>query len=270
VNPAIVRFVATLLFSLLTVAPGAAAQGVALLPSVGPAGEDDRRDVDTALRRALGSVDDLDLLSPVATRDNLMSLAEMGLVCLPEDVPCLVKLGIVADVAWVLVPEVGKPSGTGASRTVEIEIGVIDVAAGKRARAVDGTVALSDGDAVGALARRAMALPEKPDDKPDDKLPDDKLPDDKLPDDKLPPDDPPDAAAGPSAGVLLAGIGGVVAGVSLVGAIVSDLVFLNVIAADKDTRQNMVPVGAILWGTTAIGAITAGIGAVMLAEEAPE
>jgi hypothetical protein len=260
-----VRSVAALLL-LLSAAPGAAAQGVALLPSVGPAGEDDRRDVDAALRRALGEVDSLDLLSPVATRDNLMSLAEMGLVCLPEDVACLVKLGIVADVAWVLVPEVEKASSTGVDRTIQIEIGVIDVASGKRARIVDGKVALSDAGAMGALARRAMALQNDDKPPPDDPPPDDPPPDDPPPDDP-PPDEP---AAGPSPGLLLAGIGGVVAGVSLVGAIVSDLVFLNVIAANKETRETMVPVGAVLWGTTVIGAITAGVGAYMLSEEAPE
>ena len=66
---------------------------VALLASVGTTSEENRHDVDAALRQALRDEDSVDLLSPVETNQHVMSFAEMGLVCLPEDVACLVKLG---------------------------------------------------------------------------------------------------------------------------------------------------------------------------------
>ena len=256
VNPATVRFAATLLLT-LSASSGAAAQGVALLPAVGPAAEDDRRDVDAALRRALADVEELDLLAPMATRDNLMSLAEMGLVCLPEDVPCLVKLGLVSNVVWVLVPVVKKLAG----RTIAVEIGVIDVGTAKRARTIEGKVSLDDDVALGNLARRAMGIVPTSMDTPPDRPPD-----------VTPPaegegEGEGEHAAAPSPGVILAGVGGIVAGVSLVGVTVVELVYINAIAADKDTRRNIQPLGAVLWGTTVLGAVALGAGIYLLTEE---
>ncbi|HEY4223488.1 MAG TPA: hypothetical protein VGO62_19155, partial [Myxococcota bacterium] len=108
----------------------AAPLSVALLPSVGNAKEDVRRDLDGSLRQALQEEDRIDLLSPVETRQHVMSLAELGMVCLPEDIGCLVKLGIDANVSVLLVPSAQKTAGA----ELDVEIVVIDVAASTRTR----------------------------------------------------------------------------------------------------------------------------------------
>jgi hypothetical protein len=239
-----------------------ATASVALLPAVGPASGDDRHDLDDALRQGLLEADEIDLLSPVETRQQLMSLAEMGLVCLPEDVPCLVKLGLVSNVVWVLVPVVEKPAG----RDIKIHIGVVDVAAAKLLRTVDGSMSLDDSAALAALAVGAMGLGPST---PSPTGPGD------LPGDGARPDEGSSGANGagagstapaPAPGLIVAGIGGMVAGLSLVGATVCDLVYLNVIAADKDTRKNLQPVGAVLWGTTVLALVAVGAGVYLMAE----
>lgn len=256
--PPILRPAAALLTLLLLASTARAAPApTAILPVVGPASDDERRDLDGALRQALLEADEIDLLSPVETRQHLMSLAEMGLVCLPEDVPCLVKLGLVSSVAWVLVPVVKKPAG----RTIAVEIGVIDVGTAKRARTIEGKVSLDDDVALGNLARRAMGIVPTSTDTPPDRPPD-----------VTPPAEGEGEGEGepvtaPSPGVILAGIGGIVAGVSLVGVTVVELVYINAIAADKDTRRNIQPLGAVLWGTTVLGAVALGAGIYLLTEE---
>ena len=132
---------------------------VALLPSVGSAKEDVRRDLDSTLRQALLDEDKVDLLSPVETREHVMSLAEMGLVCLPEDVACLVKLGIVAKVDLVLVP-VGTASGK--SKELDVEVTVIDVAKSAKVRAVQGHFAPSDTAQAAALVKKALGAGDVP------------------------------------------------------------------------------------------------------------
>ena len=258
-----VRFAALPLLILFGATSAQAARApVALLPSVGTASDDKRRDVDGAFRQALLDADELDLQSPVETRGHLMGLAEMGLVCLPEDVACLVKLGIVANVAWVLVPVVDEPD----AGALPIEISAIDVAKGNRARVVDATVPVSDDDAIGAVALRALGLqPALPPELPPDPPPD------------LPPDPPGEGEGegepteeGLSPGVLVTGIGGAVAGVALVSAVISDLVFFNVIAANKETRESIQPFGVAMWGVTALGLAATGVGIYLLTEEAPE
>lgn len=265
-----VRLAAALLLTLSLAAHAASATlrseplPTALLPAVGPASEEERRDLDGALRQALLDANEIDLLSPVETRQQLLSLAEMGLVCLAEDVPCLVKLGLVSNVAWVLVPVMARPAG----RTVVVEIGVIDVAAAKRVRTVEGKVSLDDESALEKLARRAMGLAEAtPPDKPPDPPPDVEAPPSEGEGEGAKEKGGAAADVAPSPGVIVAGIGGVVAGVSLVSATVVELVFANVIQADKDTRRNIQPFGAVLWGTTALGALAVGAGIYLLTEE---
>lgn len=230
-----------------------AATLVALLPSVGPAADAARRDIDAGLRKALLQEESVDLLAPVETRQHVMSLAELGLVCLPDDIPCLAKLGIVANVAWVLVPVV---IALGAD-TFEVRIDLIDVAASSRARSVKGRVGRDDDRATASLVRRALDLPPRAED----------------------PDGPADPVDGPTdrgaagaasaalpLGVIVAAAGGAVAGLSLVGAVVCDLVYTDALdVADKDTRRDVIqPLGATLWATTLVGAVAAGAGAALI------
>ena len=258
---------AALLALLLSRAAAAATAPVAILPSVGGAKEDARRELDGALRGALNDEDTVDLLSPPETRDHVMSLAEMGLVCLPEDVACLVKLGIVANVSLVLVPVAEK----GAGDKLEVEIAAIDVTTSQRARAVKAKVAPTDERAVAALIHRALGLPERepPPPRPPPHPPEpDKPPPDKPPPDKPPPDDPPAGAAkAPPVGVIVTGVAGALAGLALAGALTCDLIYADTLkVADAATRKNLVqPLGATLWATTALAAAGLGAGIYLIA-----
>jgi hypothetical protein len=220
-------------------APAGAAPA-AVLTSVGSADEGVRRELDEVIRRALLAEPSLELLSPAETTSQLMSLAEMGLVCLPEDVPCFVKLGIVANVSWVLVPVVD-----GAAGAVEVQIDLVDVAAGQRARSVRSRLARGDEEAVAVLVRRALGREAAAE-----------------------PDPPPNPAVptAPPLGALVAGAGGAVLGLSLAGAVLCDLIYTNTLAvADARTRRDVVqPLGLGLWLTTALGAATVGAGAYLL------
>ena len=250
------RFPAALLLT-LTLAPRAASAlpaSAAILPAFAPTSDDDldlsnlldKDLLDQALHQALATADDIALVSAKDTRQQLTSLADMGLVCSSDDVQCLVKIGLASSVSWLLVPVV---TGT-VGRTVAVRIAVVDVGKAVCARTVTGEVALEDQVAISALVRRALPRARAADSRTND-----------------PPKDvmvrsnerAPEQSA-PSAGAMVAGFGVVVAGVSLVSATVVELVFANVIPANVETRTNIKPVGAVLWGTTLLGAAAIGTG----------
>ncbi len=264
---------------LLAVSVAAAPAPVAVLPSVGTASEGVRRDVDSALRGALLDIESIDLLSPVETRRHLVSLAEMGLVCLPDDVTCLVKLGLAANVSFVLVPEATPADDD----MVDVEIGVIDVSEAQRARTV--TAHLSTGDAAAAvsLVHRALGLDAPAPADPAKDPPDRVVPDDTV-DHKTPPvdddgrahptlDDTDDGAgAAPAEGKPLApaavvtGVAAAVGVIALGGAVTCDLLYSDTLPlADAKTRKDIIqPVGAGLWVTTAFALAGVGAGAYLL------
>ena len=251
-----------LLLLLLAAAPasaGAAAAAppaaIALLPSVGTAKEEQRRDLDGLLRQALLDDDHVELLSPVETREHLMSLAEMGLVCLPEDVACLVKLGIIANVAVVLVP-VGNKAASG--KDIDVELSVIDVAASRSLRTVSAHFAADDLAEAKALVAKALVIEPK------------KI---KAPDDHNSGPPPATATQKPlPTGVLVTGVSGAVAVLALTGAVTCDLIYSDALkGVDAKTRQNLVqPVGATLWVTTVLAAAGVGAGVYLMATAPPD
>ena len=267
----------------LTVAPSVYAaepQPIALLTSVGVGGDADKRDVDTGLRAALLREDTVDLLAPVETRQHVNSMAEMGLICLPEDTACLAKLGILANVALVLVPVVDK----GKPGKVTVSISVIDVGGAKRVRAVNSELDPTDEAELTALARRAIGIEPKPttgDPSPDKGNGGDTKNggggdnqngggDNKNGggDVVTPPTTDP---AGPSLGIILASVGGAVGGLAIAGAIVCDLAYANVIQiADADTRKNVIqPAGVALWIAGGVGLVVLGSGIALTFSDAP-
>jgi hypothetical protein len=258
----------------LIAAASAAAQPIALLPAVGDAPEGERKSIDGALRAAFKTADGVQLQAPSDTKRHLLSLAEMGLVCVPEDVPCLSKLGIAADVALVMVPVAG--ASTGSSKTVSLTIAVVDVASSALLRTAKGTLSPTDDDKLRALV--AEALGKKP---PDPKPPDDPHPPDHPPDvppdvppDPPPHDPPPDTGAGPSAstiGFIVAGVGGALGGVGLIGAVACEAIYRDLVGDfDPNTRSAVINPGRALWITTGIGAVALASGLVVAVVTQPE
>jgi hypothetical protein len=249
-------------------AQGALAQSVALLPSVGGVPESERKAVDGALRKALNAVDGVRLQSAADTKRHVLSMAELGLVCLPDDIPCLAKIGLAADVALVLVPVV-EPARSGA---LDVAIGVIDVAKTTSVRTARADVDLEEADArdnLEALVDKALGRTGKPDVDPEPN-----------PDPKPHPDPDPtppvvEEAGSPmaTAGFAIAGIGGAVLGVGLLGATFCELAYAGIIGGfDAKTRADAIrPAGIGLWITGAIGAVALGSGLVLaLVAGAPE
>lgn len=247
--PSSVLVVFALVAAFAASAAGAEPAPYAVLPAVGPAPDDARRAMDAALRRALEHEESVALLAPGETRQHVLSLAEMGLVCLPEDVPCFAKLGIVANVSFVVVPAVAALRAD----ALHVKLDLIDVAASERLRSVSATLAPDDDRGAASLVRQALGLPPLPE----------------VPPEGAPGEDDNGVASvgeAPSPGVVLAIGGGVVAGASFLGAVVCDLVYTDVLGvADKDARQDVIqPLGATLWVTTVLGVVAAGVGAALI------
>lgn len=246
-----------LLLALAQASPGATA--VALLTAVGDAAEEQKREVDAGLREALEGEGDFSLLSAAETREQLSSLADMGLICLPEDTPCFVKLGMAAGVDLVLVPVASEADGKG----LTVQVHVVDVAAGGQARLVSAVVRDAGKQAWARLASQALGL---------------------MPADPPPPAEgegegegegeppPAPAAAGPSLGVIVTGVGGALTGIGLAGALVCDLIYGDVLhVASAQTRREVIqPLGAVMWISSAVGVGVLGSGIALMLTAPPE
>lgn len=243
------------------------AQAVALLPSVGGASDTDRKAVDTALRRAFTADDEVKLQSSSDTKRHVLSLAEMGLVCLTDDVPCLCKLGLAADVALVLVPVVEVEGG----RSFRVEIGVIDVPKSGVVRSVRAAIDPSKADEVEDLVDKALGRTttagRDPDPPPDG---------DPVPDPDPNPDPDPTPVGGEpmslsTVGFIVAGVGGGVLALGLGGAAFCELAYAGIIGGfDADTRATALrPAGIALWITGAVGAVALGSGLVLALVASP-
>jgi len=222
----------------------------ALLPAVGSASEVARRELDNSLRKLF--VDEqlvlesgLELLSPVETRDQVTSLAEMGLVCASHEVDCLVKFGIVADVSVVLVPVLDEP----AMGSFQGEIVVVDVKKKIEVRAVpvlfDKNAPLDSG-----LSRRVLGLSPRPSSHP-----------------PAPVVEVVNAEPFPWGPVLL-GTGGALMVLSGAGAVACDLTYVAT-GVPAETRAAVQPIGAVLWGVTAASFVVAGAAGVLMLTDGP-
>ena len=248
-----------LVLVLAQAAPGAGA--VALLSAVGEAGEGQKRGVDLALRGALEKEEGLALLSDAETREQLSSLADLGLICLPEDTPCFVKLGMAAGVDLVLVPVVSE-GGKG----LNVEVRAVDVATSGEARKVAATLHEGEKSVLQRLALQALG---------------------RIPADHTPPPaegeaegegecegegEPPPTGGGPPLGVIVTGVGGALTGLGLAGALVCDLIYGNTIpvASAKTRRELIQPLGAAMWISSAIGLGVLGSGVALILTTPPE
>jgi hypothetical protein len=123
---------------------------VLLLPAQGPADEPSRRELNKRLREALQRDETISLMDGKATADVLDDSKSMGLVCKPSDGECLIKLGVLADVAMVLVPQAR------GRRSLQVEVGLWEVETGAEVRHVQLELAPSDAEMVDLLVDRAF------------------------------------------------------------------------------------------------------------------
>jgi hypothetical protein len=244
---------------------------MAMLPSVGSASEDERHALDAALRRTLERMDESALQPAATTRAHVLSMAEMGVVCIADDVPCLVKFGLLASVSTVLVPVAARARGVKDGRALDIEIGVIDVAAGQRVRAVGARLAPSNGSGMDELVRGALGM-ESVDPKPKEPTPSEEPP----PDDGRPPDPPPPtqpATPGPlaTAGMTVAGVGGGLAALGVGSGALLELAWAGILPVAASSRRDVIqPAGVAVWVGTMIATASAGAGLLMYALAPPD
>ena len=231
-----------------------AAGSVMLVTAVGEATDDNKRALDVALRNAVEGEAAFTLLSAAETREQLSALADMGLICLPDDTTCFVKLGMAAGVDLVVVPEAGA-----AGSKLAITLRVVDVGDAKELRQVTDEVPPSDTATLAGLARRALGLED------DVKPPPGEGEGEGEGEGDQPPPPPPPAAA--PVGLIVTGVGGALAGLALTGAVVCDLIYADVInVADAKSRRELYqPLGAALWITGAVGLGVLGSGVVLMA-----
>jgi hypothetical protein len=245
----------------------AAAETVAFLPASGSADVDSRGRLDVQLRKAMAKAwPDLTVQPAKETGSAMSTLIDLnGEICENEDIPCLSKLGILADVNTLVVVEA---SG---KKSLAIDITLIDVEAGTVKRQVEGDVVLGDAGSAEALVRNVFGAAEVPriiettpttpttSTTPTPELPRGEGPIDetKLTDLQF-------------AGASVAAVGGGVGVLGLLGALGCEAVFWTG-TGSKDVRKDIVaPLGSVLWIGTIVGAVAAGAGGALYLAGSPD
>jgi hypothetical protein len=244
---------------LLVVPSARAATSLALLPSTGAAAAEQRRALDTALRKALQGEDDLDLQSAAETAEQIAMMAELGSSCSADDRDCLQKLGIIASVDRLLVVEArGK-------RTLQVKLTLLDVGDGAVLHTAEGMLVPADDGDVAALVGRLFGRGAGDDDDGQAAPPTTPVPRYASPPAAL--DQAVDESAlrgGALAGAITAGVGGGIGGLALLGALIGEGL-LATDTGDRETRAGAIlPTTQALWVVTLVGAATAGVGAGLL------
>ena len=242
----------------LSLAGGAArAEAVGVLPASGSADVDSRSRLDVQLRKAMTRVfPDIKVQPAKETGAAMSTLIDLnGEICENEDVACLSKLGILADVSSLVIVEA---SG---KKTLAVDVTVIDVEAGTVKRHVEGDVILGDGGSADALVRNVFGVAEVPrildavptgpttPTAPTPELPrgDGPIDETKLTDLQF-------------AGAAVGAVGGGVAVLGLLGALGCEALYWTG-TGSKEVREEIVaPFGAALWIGTIVGVVAAGAG----------
>lgn len=245
----------------------ARAETVALLPASGSADVDSRSRLDVQLRKAMAKVwPDLTLQSAQETGAAMSTLIDLnGEICENEDVACLSKLGILADVDTIVVVEAR------GRKTLDVDVTIIDVEAGTVKRQLEGDVVAGDAGSAEAFVRSAFGNAEVPriiettpttptrPTTPTPELPRGEGPIDetKLTDLQF-------------AGASVAAVGGGVGVLGLLGALACEAVFWTG-TGSKEVRKDIVaPLGSVLWIATIVGAVGAGAGGALYLAGSPD
>jgi hypothetical protein len=253
------RFVVAVAVAISLAAPAHAATTIAVLPSAGPAGAEARRGLDAALRKAVVADGEFDVLSVAETADHVATMAEFGAVCAASDTACLQKLGILASVDLLLVPEArGK-------RALEVKVTLLDVGDGKVVRGATGNLVPSDAADVEALVQRALhgsgAGEEHDGARTSTSTPPRAL---EVADGV----DETELKGMQLAGAVTAGVGGGLGVVALLGALTGEAL-LAAGTGPKELRRTVLPLAQVLWVVTVTGAAAAGVGAGLFVAGAP-
>ena len=121
--------------ALLAFAPGAHAQlggAAVLLPLRGQSAVVNSFRVDVALRSALEAIKPFELSSKESTAELIETAKQLGLTCADDDVACYVKVGLLADLKWMIDAKLVEAAG----RT-HLRLQLIDVGAGRVAVEVE-------------------------------------------------------------------------------------------------------------------------------------
>lgn len=260
----------TLLLATAGTEVGASPPLVGVLPTLGAAGEEERRDIDAVLPAALVDEPAIKLFAPAAMRQQLASLENLGLVCRVDDYDCFVKVGILTRVTWVVVPTANRVG----SDELELRLEVIDVGLSEQIRSVSGRVRIDDRAAVRGLLRRSLGLEPLPSTSSGSSTSRTSRTSSRvLKGDSTPTrrDAPPVPRDEPSLGTVVAGTGAAVAGGALLAAVTCDLIYSDILdVADPPTRKEVIqPLGASLWIAAGAGAVVLATGLVMMVA-APE
>lgn len=236
---------------------------IALLPTTGDAPRDQRTKLDAALRKAVVADGGYVVQAARDTAEQIGFMAEQGTICTSTDIPCLQKLGILADVQLLLVPEA---SG---ERELEVTITLLNAEDANILRTVNGEVNLATASAQ-KLVERALHGGDDPEDVVVDRPP----PKDPLASDIDRPktDEPVDETKLNDvqfAGVAVASVGGGLGALALLGALSCEAIFWTGTGTAETRKDVIAPLGSVLWIATTIAAVTAGIGGAVYFAGAP-
>jgi len=238
-----------------------------MLPASGAASPEARGRLDAAVRKALGGIADIKVQPAKVTGEQLSMFIDLNAeVCDNDDLICLSKLGILAEVDLLLIVEA---SG---QRTLEVELTLVNVERSAVVRTVDGEVRVDDQPNITALVERVfqkaevptivdVTTPTKPVTSTDTEAPvierGDGVDETKLNGTQF-------------AGVTLASIGGGLAGLGLLGALSCEAIFWTGTGAAQTREDVIAPLGSALWIATIVGGVAAASGGALYLAGAPE
>ncbi len=234
---------------------------VALLPTTGDAPRDQRTRLDTAVRKALVADGGYVVLGAKETAEVIALMADQGTICTATELPCLQRLGILADAELLLIPEAN------GERELDVTITLLTIEDATVVRTVRGPVNLATGSAQ-KLTDRALHGGDDPDEvrvtpdplarEPDRPTPGEPIDETKLNDMQF-------------AGVTVAGVGGGIGALALLGALSCEAIFWTGTGTAETRKDVIAPLGSVLWISTIAAGVVAGVGgAVFLAGAPPE
>lgn len=244
-----------------------AAPAIAILPTAGDSPKDQRQKLDAALRKAVVADGSYVVQDAKETQEQIAFMAEQGTICVAGETACLQRLGILCDVQYLLIPE-----STG-NRELTVSLTLLNAEDALVVRTVDGAVNLATNSSAKLVdtALHGGDEPEAPPPPPPKKV-------DPLeggptpgPTDPNQPVDETELNSMQFAGAATAGVAGGLGALALLSALGGEGIYWSGGGGvfNKDARIQIGQVTRVLWGVTAVGLATAGVGVGVFIAGAP-
>ncbi len=238
-----------------------------MLPASGEASPDQRKRLDVTVRKALEAQPGVKVQPQKVTGEQLSMFIDLNAeVCDNDDLVCLSKFGILAEVESIVIIEAA------GQRTLDVKLVLVNVEKGSVVRTIAGEARADDAPTVVALVARLFQKEEVV--RIIDTAPTDQKP--RVIDDAPPPDIERGDGVDESklndlqfAGVTVASVGGGIAALGLLGALSCEAIFWTGTGPAKTRADVVAPLGSVLWVVGVVGGLGAAAGGGLYLAGAP-